>query len=336
MNKLKWIGLAFFILIFASGCWLRDTLTEESYFRGIEFPDREIVFQSNVDDEYLGVGFINRDGSELIRIPTRDEKLTQMSWYKDQEIILFHKSREYVGHEFPGAGWLGVWKMGAMPIRCNESDVFGILGSVFLLDPEHALVVSGLKSMIVQWPECLVEKVILDLTAQSEATKDHLISSYLSQDGRLWVYTQETRKNEWVDTIHIMDLESGSNREITKGLNATLSPDNQKVAFVRTQPDYRKYREICIANIDGTNIQPIIDLGLNKSDYNNIDPIPYWSPDGEWLLYHRCISGMGCLVASDFNVFTFNLITNEEKLLYEGGLYPSWAIPGRVTTLTID
>ena len=191
--------------------------------------------------------------------------------------------------------------------------------------------------MIIHWPDCLIEKVLVDLTAQSEVSNDELLSSYVSQDSRLWVYSQKTRKGEWIDTIHIMDLESGTTREITKGLNATLSPDNQRIAFVRTQPGYRKYREICIASIDGTLIQPIIDLGLNKSDYNNVDPIPYWSPDGKWLVYHRCASRMkGCLVASDFNVFAFNLITNEEKLLYEGGLYPNWAIPGNVTSSILD
>ena len=31
---------------------------------------REIVFQANIDKEDLGIGFINRDGSGLFRIPT--------------------------------------------------------------------------------------------------------------------------------------------------------------------------------------------------------------------------------------------------------------------------
>jgi Tol biopolymer transport system component len=60
-------------------------------------------------------------------------------------------------------------------------------------------------------------------------------------------------------------------------------------------------------------------------------PLPVWSPDGEWLAYHKCILDPGpkvdCSEPSDginFSIFVVNVDTGHEKKVIDGGLNPYW------------
>ncbi len=60
-------------------------------------------------------------------------------------------------------------------------------------------------------------------------------------------------------------------------------------------------------------------------------PLPVWSPDGEWLAYHKCILDPGpkvdCSDTSDginFSIFMVNVDTGLEEKVLDGGLNPFW------------
>ncbi len=70
---------------------------------------------------------------------------------------------------------------------------------------------------------------------------------------------------------------------------------------------------------------------MDYSIYTYWPPIPSWSPDGEWLVYHKCTVpveiGASCTYAEDYAIFIVNVATGEETLLIEGGLNPYWRWP---------
>jgi Tol biopolymer transport system component len=56
-------------------------------------------------------------------------------------------------------------------------------------------------------------------------------------------------------------------------------------------------------------------------------PKPIWSPDGNWLVYHKCEledPERECLYLEDYVIYKVNVHTGEEVKIIEGGLNPYW------------
>lgn len=62
--------------------------------------------------------------------------------------------------------------------------------------------------------------------------------------------------------------------------------------------------------------------------WNSWPPAPSWSPDSQWLVYHRCTLPCSerCEDIEDYSIFKVNVETGEEVLLVEGGLNPYWRL----------
>jgi Tol biopolymer transport system component len=100
----------------------------------------------------------------------------------------------------------------------------------------------------------------------------------------------------------------------------SISPDGQQVAYTAGDGIYvispgkgepRRVVETC-------------------SMWDDWPPAPSWSPDSQWLVYHRCTCP--CPVQTDigdYSIFKVNVETGEEILLVEEGLNPYWRLgPG--------
>jgi Tol biopolymer transport system component len=117
--------------------------------------------------------------------------------------------------------------------------------------------------------------------------------------------------------IYIMDIDSEitiRKKIIEGGFNASLSPDEKKIAYVGDEGIY-------VANVDGSHQTLLVPIDFDF--VVNIYPQPFWSPDGTTLVYHKC-TNTACYDLSDFSIYQVNVNTGVEKKIIAGGLFPIW------------
>lgn len=314
-SKLFLAGAICFCLIL-SGC---STTTR---WVKIDFPNRDIVFEANYDENY-GIGFINADGSSPEIFSTKDVRIVQPIWSQDKKKIYFHTINGDPSMEINGLGDIGVIETGREdgPF-CDVNDIWAVYptqkaGEIIYSNTTHQL-------MLMNLDGCKPEKILVDY---SNRFPQVLIPSFsLSRDKRYILYTENYSlyiNNDYSNpnikwTINRIDLQSGGTQAIVDGINATMSPDDRQIAFVR--PD-----GIYLMNFDGSNVRKLVDYRWEHyPEYEPLAPLPNWSPDGNWLVYHKCVTNDICEHGKEFNIFKLNVSTDQETQLYAGGLYPYW------------
>jgi Tol biopolymer transport system component len=102
---------------------------------------------------------------------------------------------------------------------------------------------------------------------------------------------------------------------IETALNGSISPDDENIAFIREDGIY-------ISNLDGSEQKRLVTL---NSRYHEVTfyPFPQWSPDGRYLIYHRC-QNTQCYRLKDFSMYLFDLETMIETKIADNGLFPTW------------
>jgi Tol biopolymer transport system component len=122
------------------------------------------------------------------------------------------------------------------------------------------------------------------------------------------------------DGIFIMNADATNRvrlttRENNRDVDAALSPDQSKVAFVR--PTGTGYR-LMMLNADGTNLRELV----GERKYLRA---PHWHPDGARLVYGSGSSG------SNVGIYTINANGTEEKQITEAGnaSLPDWSPDGK-------
>ena len=58
------------------------------------------------------------------------------------------------------------------------------------------------------------------------------------------------------------------------------------------------------------------------SAFRPVPPRPRWSPDGKWLIYHRC-DGYSCVVDENA-IYKVEISTGKEEKVIDGGAFPDW------------
>jgi Tol biopolymer transport system component len=104
-------------------------------------------------------------------------------------------------------------------------------------------------------------------------------------------------------------------------MNPSISPDQKWVVYLASDG-------IRISDIDGLNSRKLVSantMSVVNGQFLIFDsgepPQPQWSPDSKELIYHKCIN-QNCSNISDYNIYIYNLETNEETLVIEGGGVP--------------
>ena len=113
-----------------------------------------------------------------------------------------------------------------------------------------------------------------------------------------------------------------------------ISPDGRLVAYTAGDGIY-------VVSVEGGKSRRVVEacVELRREPDGHIwwdrwPPVPSWSPDGQWLVYHRCMRhcSLECSKIEHYSVFKMNVETREEVLLVEGGLNPYWRLESPVAS----
>ena len=142
-------------------------------------------------------------------------------------------------------------------------------------------------------------------------------------------YNQDTRElvfGEIVDTpypptyhIKILNLNTGEQSELAKGFYPIWSPDGTQVAFFGMDGLY-------VMKVDENKPRMLKNIQYSdpKSglEPENLVSPPRWSPDGEWLVYHLCVTEF-CWVEK-IPIYKIRVSDGFQVQLYTGGKFPIW------------
>jgi Tol biopolymer transport system component len=151
-------------------------------------------------------------------------------------------------------------------------------------------------------------------------TKD-IMRPWLSFDGKWIAYTELDFSKTLPYQYHIIvwNIDSKQGVQVGDGINAAISPDNQLIA-------YTWFDGIYVMAIDGTNKRRLVEYDARgHNDFGDAPPAPRWSPDGKWLVYHKCLKGRdACYYAKDYSIFRVEVASGFEAKILDGGAFPFW------------
>jgi hypothetical protein len=288
-------------IIFFSSCAIRDPYPDFSR------DTHPIVFElwGEEKEKTGGLGLINADGSDANIVST--STVNRMpAWSPDGKQLLFLSPWGY--HNYGG---LMVAHKG---ILCNSDGVFYERmrwASNNEILREEIEVTSENKDIrkIALWDidSCSVSGVLY-----SEVTTDIFSEFDLSAQGEI-TFSRESK--QW-KRVAIYNSDHGRLTIIGDGFGPIWSPTGDRIVFTGAEGLY-------ISDEDGNSIEKVVDLiGYYPLENGVIEwdkwpPMAVWSPDGDFLLYHR-------KNFETYDIIKFEIATGVETILYQGGIYPDW------------
>lgn len=289
-----------------------------------KFPDADIVFEANQEGK-AALGFINSNGSQL-SILTTEFYVTQPSWSKDGNFLFFYIYPGDIGGVHHDPGILSNLQNGGNLRRCMNFAIINTLISPTNL-PKEVIAADSLSITRIDIQNCREIDKLVDYfeSDKTEKFKTNIVSASISDDGNTLVYSvHELDIKDYSERFltKMVDLNTKGTKDIREGINGSLSPDNQWIA-------YTWFDGIYVVKADQSEIKHLVNFTVGNSlypdDFPKAAPYPHWSPDSQWLVYHRCETGI-CDQIKDFSIFKVRISNGEFHKLTEGGIYPYWRI----------
>lgn len=301
------------------------------------FPQTDIVFQrvaSNSSDERErrnSLGFVNADGSGLTIVkltpqPGSETLIVFPIWSSDGSTLIFRGG----SYPDPSTGELLTARAGKGVLHCPKESSFG-LGRASLLE--------GAKQVVAEIISDLPDQVVLinlndctvDRTYLSNSDKEFFVGVSAIRSGQLLAFGHSKNISYYSaeNDIVILDTASGTQTIVANGAYPAGSPDDQWIAYTAEDGIY-------VVRQDGSQRKQVstysplrtVVPGESPTRYSweKWPPTPSWSPDGKWLVYHKCMLPLGeeCREGPDFSIFKVNVETGEEVKIVDGGLNPYW------------
>ncbi len=292
-------------------------------------PNADIVFQTMyTGNETATLGFIDADGSNLTHIEFRLSGAMPAlpTWTPDGEYLLFRKLYQirHVGDLF------AITSDGR--VKAYETELaFGDDAAAVTKDGRYAVVheagdPNGKEHLyLLNLSSGKVEQTYVTgvMEGYVECGTNALHGSKL-----VYVY-QELINNETHGELVLRDLDAGAETILVSGrmiIKPAISPDGRWIAYTTEDG-------IHIVSTDGSENHQIVATAVLRMtgtgftwDYS--PPVPSWSPDSQWIVYHRCTlpGKQWCNELSHYSIFKANIETGEEVFLVEQGLNPYWRL----------
>jgi hypothetical protein len=322
-----WFIVALILLLFVIGCTFFGDPQMEDYNRiaGQQlwpseegFPRRDIVF--HVAEQEGVFGFIRPDGSGLItRTVAPDLHPAVPTWSSDGEFITFRikvwpyaSYYEGVAQVVSAEGKMvslcyGVWPEGYGRVWMTTENRL-VTQFVYPDDQEIPDQIA-----LVDFRSCEVVSILFEAANTDSEVLD---SGALSSQGWLAVGRGQGEYKVPV-TAEVVVVEPGTKegRVVGRGLAPAWSLDGEWLAFTGEDGIY-------VVRRDGADLRCVVDFPVPSSEkdkylWNRRMPAAAWSPDGEWLIYHR-------ITANGPTIFKTRVETGEEIEVYQGGMFPHW------------
>lgn len=335
MSQYAWIKR---ILLLCIGiCWGISgcTRTASLITQVNPLPDLEIVFQTMVKQEYetgYSLGFTDANGSTVVQLALPHLKYGPPGypvWASNGDRVIFNALRSpYFLRAIMTDGRL---------LNYDHSEFFATYCRVAPIRDTHQVIFARHEAGgIPRNIPMSIRAVDLD-TRQEITTYVHIdpvggVAVDL-ETGTNPLYGQRLvfrRTVFYKQEMLVLDIETGQETILLSGAATEImrapafSPDGASVAYVGKDGIY----VITMAEIESPP-QRIVEL--RDSEVSIMWPTaPSWSPDGQFLIYHRCLQHCGNKYGDieDFNIFKVDVRTGKEVLLVEGGLNPYWRLAG--------
>jgi Tol biopolymer transport system component len=293
-----------FITLLLAGC-------HSTYLRPVQ--DGEIVYQTGSIYQNE-IGFIDTGGFNSVLKTTT--YLRKPVWSLNGSIIF------YLGDPSPAntLGYPGYWNQtsGKLKVCSHNLPYYGqIEGAGNKANFAEVLLASSRTIVLYDLEKCRLIKVLVDYSNHGELILKGF-SFYPDYQELLYGMVTNAAYHQQEFRIMKMGLKTGESVELAKGVNPSWSPDGSQIAYVGEDGIY-------LMKADGSQPKSLIKhqfLDPSENGTGEVAPMPRWSSDSEWIVYHRC-SGYECSIDEN-TIYKIEAIGGEEVTIIDRGAFPSW------------
>lgn len=273
------------------------------------FPDTDLVYQTGEVDNPQ-IGFVNADGSDqtVLDIP---QYLIKPVWGRDGNHIFGLVRQISVRWGYPFA-----WEQGQRIKLCKEWWAADQVVEIATPNSDRVLInQTARKILLVDLETCDEMRVLVDVGN----TNTYIFGISLAPDQQSLLYSvvEDYYTDDLIITIYSQSLsDPKSVEQLGSGIYPAWSPDGQQIAYVN-------FDGIYLMQVDGSQVSRIVEANFRtKSNLKEFSlvPIPDWSPDGEWLIYHYEEEGN---FEEHGRIYKVNVSTGE-RIFITYGRYPNW------------
>lgn len=291
--------------------------TSISNFSRIEIPNADIVYNSiSIDNKEHHIDVIGFYSLQNKKTETVDfDWNTILPYYINPNELIVINKKGYPGDYMDSLGHLMILRDNQIA-RCSSPQTFGD----YVKPYNGKALISSLEGIYLINPvDCTVEKTVLSIKDVQDVFTGQFGTFDLSGSGNLLIFSNGSLP---ISKLMLKDLSTGEMTDLhLNGANPSFSPNEESVAYLGSDGIY-------LIDINGTSSKLLVPLGetMDGSYMSRGNPSkPNWSPDGAKLVYHKCSSkSLNCGAIEDYDIYVYDIETNQEELIIHGGLNPSW------------
>jgi len=284
-------------------------------------PNGEIVYQGEGIPNSSGhmLGFVQSNGEDN-QILEPDRQFAKPVWSADGNILfgLTGSTGSYMG--YPAFWDIQNGRFGV----CNQNLPYfhQVQGSGNLENPYEVIVQNVWTVVTIDLTSCKQTNTWVDYSTKagffSVAGFSYYSASQVLVYGEIENPYDQTREFRLVHK----NVLTGTRKVLVEGINPSWSPDGSQIAYIGLDGLY----VMDLNNAESTPRQvvdrPFFDPSEGGSPWSLVTTTS-WSPDGKWLVYHRCNMAKVC-TWEDSQIYKVPSNGGKEELILNRGEYPSW------------